>query len=150
MFITRLTTVALTLRSCHGLWLFNGTMDENTTTEIQRRASIGDRKAECQLCCRCMCGLNCTELADKEVNLRQVLPPMARPHSAVDTIPVRHLHQSIGKSKKPIVVVRWTPEGRRLLTGGHTGEFMLWNGTAFNFETVMDVRIYNLCGLHLY
>jgi len=69
-----------------------------------------------------------------------MIPPVARTHSPVDTIPVRQLHQSIGKSKKPIVVVRWTPEGRRLLTGGHTGEFMLWNGTAFNFETVMDVR----------
>lgn len=90
-----------------------------------------------------MCRLNCSGLVDKEIDLRQVLPPMARPYSAVDTIPVRHLHQSIGKSKKPIVVVRWTPEGRRLLTGGHTGEFMLWNGTAFNFETVMDVRIYS-------
>lgn len=84
---------------------------------------------------------------DKQTDFRQVLPPMARPYSAVDTIPVRHLHQSIGKSKKPIVVVRWTPEGRRLLTGGHTGEFMLWNGTAFNFETVMDVRIYRFYGL---
>lgn len=69
-----------------------------------------------------------------------MLPPLARIHSPADTIPVRHLHQSIGKSKRPITVVRWTPEGRRLLTGGHTGEFMLWNGTAFNFETVMDVR----------
>ncbi|KAJ5287002.1 hypothetical protein N7478_002688 [Penicillium angulare] len=69
-----------------------------------------------------------------------VVPPVGRIHSPVDTIPVRHLHQSIGKSKKPIVVVRWTPEGRRLLTGGHTGEFMLWNGTAFNFETVMDAH----------
>ncbi|PKY02775.1 WD40 repeat-like protein [Aspergillus campestris IBT 28561] len=67
-------------------------------------------------------------------------PPMARVHSPADSIPVRHLHQSIGKSKKPITVVRWTPEGRRLLTGGHTGEFMLWNGTAFNFETVMDAH----------
>lgn len=66
-------------------------------------------------------------------------PPPAAPFAAADTIPVRHLHQSIGKSKRPITVVRWTPEGRRLLTGGHTGEFMLWNGTAFNFETVMDV-----------
>ena len=28
------------------------------------------------------------------------------------------------------------------MTGGHTGEFMLWNGSAFNFETVMDVRIH--------
>ncbi|RAL15095.1 WD40 repeat domain-containing protein [Aspergillus homomorphus CBS 101889] len=69
-----------------------------------------------------------------------MLPPLARVHKPVDTIPVRHLHQSIGKSKKPITVVRWTPEGRRLLTGGHTGEFMLWNGTAFNFETVMDAH----------
>ncbi|KAF7719517.1 Polyadenylation factor subunit 2 [Penicillium ucsense] len=69
-----------------------------------------------------------------------MLPPVARTYSPADTIPVRHLHQSIGKSKKPIVVVRWTPEGRRLLTGGHTGEFMLWNGTAFNFETVMDAH----------
>ncbi|KAL4957414.1 WD40-repeat-containing domain protein [Aspergillus filifer] len=69
-----------------------------------------------------------------------MLPPLARIHKPVDTIPVRHLHQSIGKSKKPITVVRWTPEGRRLLTGGHTGEFMLWNGTAFNFETVMDAH----------
>ncbi|KAK1141488.1 pre-mRNA cleavage and polyadenylation factor (CPF) complex subunit [Aspergillus melleus] len=69
-----------------------------------------------------------------------MLPPLARVHSPADTIPVRHLHQSIGKSKKPITVVRWTPEGRRLLTGGHTGEFMLWNGTAFNFETVMDAH----------
>lgn len=72
----------------------------------------------------------------------KMLPPIARTHSPADTIPVRHLHQSIGKSKKPIVVVRWTPEGRRLLTGGHTGEFMLWNGTAFNFETVMDVSCF--------
>ncbi|KAL1955090.1 hypothetical protein VTO42DRAFT_9024 [Malbranchea cinnamomea] len=69
-----------------------------------------------------------------------MLPPYAAIHSPADTIPVRHLHQSIGKSKKPITVVRWTPEGRRLLTGGHTGEFMLWNGTAFNFETVMDAH----------
>ncbi|PGH13423.1 polyadenylation factor subunit 2 [Helicocarpus griseus UAMH5409] len=69
-----------------------------------------------------------------------MLPPLAGIDSPVDTIPVRHLHQSIGKSKKPITVVRWTPEGRRLLTGGHTGEFMLWNGTAFNFETVMDAH----------
>ncbi|KAJ5527886.1 hypothetical protein N7513_012045 [Penicillium frequentans] len=69
-----------------------------------------------------------------------MIPPVGRTYSPADTIPVRHLHQSIGKSKKPIVVVRWTPEGRRLLTGGHTGEFMLWNGTAFNFETVMDAH----------
>lgn len=63
------------------------------------------------------------------------LPPAAR-QNAAETIPVRHLHTSLGKSKKPVTVVRWMPEGRRLLAGVHNGEFMLWNGMSFNFETV--------------
>ena len=65
-----------------------------------------------------------------------VLPPIARRDSPAESIPVRHLHTSLGKSKKPVTVVRWMPEGRRLLAGVHNGEFMLWNGMSFNFETV--------------
>ena len=72
-----------------------------------------------------------------------MLPPAARLDSPADAIPVRHLHSSLGKSKKPITVVRWMPEGRRLLTGVHNGEFMLWNGMAFNFETVMAASGYS-------
>ncbi|KHJ48795.1 WD domain, G-beta repeat protein [Trichuris suis] len=34
----------------------------------------------------------------------------------------------------------WTPEGRRLITGGSSGEFTLWNGTAFNFETILQAH----------
>jgi len=40
--------------------------------------------------------------------------------------------------RHPVNVVKWTPEGRRLLTGSTSGEFTLWNGTAFNFETIMQ------------
>ena len=65
-----------------------------------------------------------------------VLPPVARRDNPAESIPVRHLHTSLGKSKKPVTVVRWMPEGRRLLAGVHNGEFMLWNGMSFNFETV--------------
>lgn len=65
-----------------------------------------------------------------------MLPPHARRDSPAESIPVRHLHTSLGKSKKPVTVVRWMPEGRRLLAGVHNGEFMLWNGMSFNFETV--------------
>ena len=65
-----------------------------------------------------------------------VLPPAARRDAPAESIPVRHLHTSLGKSKKPVTVVRWMPEGRRLLAGVHNGEFMLWNGMSFNFETV--------------
>ena len=72
-----------------------------------------------------------------------VLPPAAKLDCPADSIPVRHLHTSLGKSKKPITVVRWMPEGRRLLAGVHNGEFMLWNGMAFNFETVMAATGYS-------
>jgi polyadenylation factor subunit 2 len=65
-----------------------------------------------------------------------ILPPPARRDAPAESIPVRHLHTSLGKSKKPVTVVRWMPEGRRLLAGVHNGEFMLWNGMSFNFETV--------------
>ncbi|KAK6364045.1 pre-mRNA cleavage and polyadenylation factor (CPF) complex subunit [Exophiala oligosperma] len=68
--------------------------------------------------------------------LVDILPPPAKRDSPAESIPVRHLHTSLGKSKKPVTVVRWMPEGRRLLAGVHNGEFMLWNGMSFNFETV--------------
>lgn len=68
-----------------------------------------------------------------------MLPPIAKVHNAVDSIPAKHFHSSLNKIKHPINVVRWTPEGRRCLTGSTSGEFTLWNGMAFNFETIMQV-----------
>lgn len=35
---------------------------------------------------------------------------------------------------------QWTPEGRRLVTGASSGEFTLWNGLTFNFETILQVN----------
>lgn len=73
-------------------------------------------------------------------NMLQMLPPVARPAYPADTIPVKHLHSSLNKIKHPVNVVRWTPEGRRLLTASTSGEFTLWNGTGFNFETIMQAH----------
>lgn len=39
----------------------------------------------------------------------------------------------------PIFTLAWTPEGRRLITGASSGEFTLWNGLTFNFETILQV-----------
>ena len=69
-----------------------------------------------------------------------MIPPAARPTSAADTIPIKHLHSSLNKIKHPVNVVRWTPEGRRLLTASTSGEFTLWNGTGFNFEPIMQAH----------
>jgi len=69
-----------------------------------------------------------------------MIPPLARIAEPADTIPARHLHTSLNKNKHPVNVVRWTPDGRRLLTGSSSGEFTLWNGTGFNFETIMQAH----------
>ncbi|KAH8894997.1 WD40 repeat-like protein [Thozetella sp. PMI_491] len=69
-----------------------------------------------------------------------MLPPHARVTEPADSIPSRHLHSSLNKIKHPVNVVRWTPEGRRLLTASSSGEFTLWNGTGFNFETIMQAH----------
>lgn len=39
------------------------------------------------------------------------------------------------------VWLQWTPEGRRLVTGASSGEFTLWNGLTFNFETILQVSL---------
>ncbi|KAF2742869.1 WD40 repeat-like protein [Sporormia fimetaria CBS 119925] len=67
-------------------------------------------------------------------------PPMNRPTSAAESIPAKALHSSLNKVKHPINVVKWTPDGRRLLTGSTSGEFTLWNGMGFNFETIMQAH----------
>src|ERR1700759_5100114 len=69
-----------------------------------------------------------------------MIPPLARPERAADSIPAQHLHSSLNKAKYPINVVQWTPEGRRLLTASSSGEFTLWNGMGFNFETIMQAH----------
>ncbi|KAI9747576.1 MAG: pre-mRNA cleavage and polyadenylation factor (CPF) complex subunit [Candelina submexicana] len=69
-----------------------------------------------------------------------MLPPLANVSNPVDSIPAKHLHASLNKAKHPVNVVKWTPEGRRLLTGSSSGEFTLWHGMAFNFETLMQAH----------
>ncbi|KAG8531466.1 uncharacterized protein KY384_003095 [Bacidia gigantensis] len=69
-----------------------------------------------------------------------MLPPGARNQTAADAIPPKMLHSSLNKIKHPINIVKWTPEGRRLLTGSSSGEFTLWNGMAFNFETILQAH----------
>lgn len=70
-----------------------------------------------------------------------LLPPMAySQRDVITSLPTKFVHTSINKIKHPVLVVRWTPEGRRVLTGSMSGEFTLWNGMTFNFETIMQAH----------
>lgn len=35
---------------------------------------------------------------------------------------------------------QWSPEGRRLITGNGMGQFTLWNGLKFNFDTILPAH----------
>lgn len=50
------------------------------------------------------------------------------------------VHTSTNKIRCPVNVVKWMPDGRRVLTGSTSGEFTLWNGLTFNFETIMQAH----------
>ena len=47
-------------------------------------------------------------------------------------------------------MLQWSPEGKRLITGASTGEFTLWNGTAFNFETILQVHAHFFLIIHFH
>lgn len=52
----------------------------------------------------------------------------------------KFVHLSLNKAKHSINTVKWTPEGRRLVVASHSGEFTIWNGMTFNFETIMQAH----------
>ncbi|EMG49755.1 Protein PFS2, partial [Candida maltosa Xu316] len=52
----------------------------------------------------------------------------------------KFVHLSSNKVKHSINTVKWTPEGRRLVVAAHSGEFTIWNGMTFNFETIMQAH----------
>ncbi|KAI9207852.1 WD40-repeat-containing domain protein [Polychytrium aggregatum] len=69
-----------------------------------------------------------------------MLPSTCYPHNPATSICTKFIHTSTNKNRCPINVVRWTPEGRRLITGASSGEFTLWNGLTFNFETILQAH----------
>ncbi|ANZ77080.1 BA75_04307T0 [Komagataella pastoris] len=72
--------------------------------------------------------------------LIDLLPPKAYPRLPAVNLPGKFVHLSANKAKHAIQAISWTPEGRRVLSGSNSGEFTLWNGMTFNFETIMQAH----------
>ncbi|TKR59859.1 hypothetical protein L596_029471 [Steinernema carpocapsae] len=70
----------------------------------------------------------------------KTLPPCATRDNPVDCVMSRFVRAAMNKVKCPVYATCWTPEGKRLITGASSGEFTLWNGTAFNFETILQAH----------
>ncbi|KAK0210333.1 WD40-repeat-containing domain protein [Desarmillaria ectypa] len=74
-----------------------------------------------------------------------LLPPKAYPDNSSTSLCTKFIHTSTNKIRCPVNIVTWTPEGRRVLTGSTSGEFTLWNGLTFNFETILQAHDSAIC-----
>ncbi|KAK2460662.1 hypothetical protein APHAL10511_007132 [Amanita phalloides] len=74
-----------------------------------------------------------------------LFPPKAYPDNCSTSLCTKFVHTSTNKIRCPVNVVTWTPEGRRVLTGSTSGEFTLWNGLTFNFETILQAHDTAIC-----
>ncbi|CAK1555620.1 unnamed protein product [Leptosia nina] len=70
----------------------------------------------------------------------ELLPPPSYPDNPINAVTTRFVKTATNKMRCPIFAVAWTPEGRRLITGASSGEFTLWNGLTFNFETILQAH----------
>lgn len=70
----------------------------------------------------------------------EMTPPLSMPDNPINAVTTKFVRTSTNKMRCPIFCVAWTPEGRRLVTGASSGEFTLWNGLTFNFETILQAH----------
>jgi polyadenylation factor subunit 2 len=73
--------------------------------------------------------------SDYAKDLNGVLHTVDNPSHAYCT---KYIAQSTNKTRCPITCLAYTPDARRLITASATGEFTLWNGLTFNFESILQ------------
>lgn len=75
-------------------------------------------------------------------NIINLIPPHLYGNSSwpLNAVCCKFIHLSLNKQRCPVNAVRWIPDGKRLLTGSSTGEFTLWNGNTFNFESLLQAH----------
>ncbi|KAM9837970.1 pre-mRNA 3' end processing protein WDR33-like [Aulostomus maculatus] len=65
-----------------------------------------------------------------------VVPPIGMLNKPMNAVTTKWVRTVINKVRCPVYVMRWTPEGRRLITGAASGEVTLWSGHTFNFQGI--------------
>lgn len=83
---------------------------------------------------------DCLAIQPVSSYIPEVLPPFAMEDNPSTSMCSKFVHTSTNKERCPVNQVVWTPDGRRLITGISSGEFTLWNGIAFNFETILQAH----------
>ncbi|CAL5223055.1 g5512 [Coccomyxa viridis] len=70
----------------------------------------------------------------------EILPPAGYISQPATGCASKFVNLSWQKVRAGINAIAWTPEGRRCLTGTNAGEFTLWQGQHFGFETILQAH----------
>jgi len=71
---------------------------------------------------------------------KDLLPAFATPYAPVDAICNRYVYSAVNKIRAAVNTVSFSPNGRRVITGSHTGELTIWNAQQFHFESNMQAH----------
>jgi len=71
---------------------------------------------------------------------KDMMPAFATPYSPYDSICSRYVYSAVNKVRSAVNTVTFSPNGRRVITGSHTGELTIWNAQQFHFENNMQAH----------
>lgn len=72
--------------------------------------------------------------------LRCFEPVWAHRDNPAQAYLTKYVSTSVNKTRYPVFSCTWTREGRRLYTGSNSGEITLWDGSQFNFITLLQAH----------
>ncbi|CCH59688.1 hypothetical protein TBLA_0B08730 [Henningerozyma blattae CBS 6284] len=122
---------------------FNYNQDPNAVKKysLQRR-TVDISSPSCRAHLWMRQGLATPTIQSESSYVTNILPPNHYIHGNGRAINIanKFTHLSSNKVKHVIPAITWTPEGRRLVVATYNGEISLWNGTSFNFESIMQAH----------
>ena len=74
------------------------------------------------------------------VSALHILPPVAYLHQPASQCAIQFAAQAPSKTRSVVNAAVWTPDGRRCLTATFAGEFCMWGGQTFQFETIIQAH----------
>jgi len=81
-----------------------------------------------------------TALRPTADSVKQMLPAWVYLNRPASIFCTKFISTCVNKTKCPINDITWTPAGRRIISGNHMGQFTMWSGNKFNFETILQAH----------
>lgn len=84
--------------------------------------------------------IDCHKIQPDLGYVAQLQSPHGYQSIEMSSVCTKWINSSMNKNRYPVNICKYSPDGRRLLTGLSSGEITLWNALTFNFETLLQAH----------